>query len=454
MLLLLTGSGEDDARNFAESIVLAHGGENIEPTEMRHHQVEQNEPNVAFSLQGLERFAAVVRQCDAKRPLLEFHFDDAPDMRLVVCDEHVVRLGGTSHERSNQGGDVVSIAPKLAEELADICAGRHENDQDGLVRENGNDRETRAVFEHRRLDVASMSGRTELVRRSDDRWDASRDIFRVESGGNLAVDQEAVVAQHDCGVHTFPLANGRHQVSNVRHYRFPSKVVAKLGLRNAEVKRLQSLELCQTRPYCSPLSPENMNPDIRRPTSKLIALAAAALSVIGVACGDFTGVPASLPTLTDSGTVYALNGAPPGAPTALHVFSGTLLPATAAFVFDVAFDIDAAGHVLIIPQRVVATGLSSSHTVGLQSVSGDFDAVASAPKSGYRADTTVVTVPGQVVLIQSSDPSACGISLTGSTLYGKVVVTAVDRVQKTLSLRYAVDPNCGFLSFAPGVPKD
>ena len=197
-----------------------------------------------------------------------------------------------------------------------------------------------------------------------------------------------------------------------------------------------------------------MNPDIRRPTSKLVALAAVGLAILGVACGDLTGVPASLPTVTDSGTVYALNGAPPGAPTALHVFSGTLLPATSAFVFDVAFDLDTAGHVLIIPQRVVATGLSSSHTVGLQSVSGDFDALTAAPKSGYRSDTTLITKAGQVVAVQSSDPNACGISLTGSTLYAKLVVTAVDVVQKTLSVRFAVDPNCGFVSFASGLPKN
>jgi hypothetical protein len=197
-----------------------------------------------------------------------------------------------------------------------------------------------------------------------------------------------------------------------------------------------------------------MNREIRRPTSKIVAIAVAGLAILGVACGDLTAVPASLPTVTDSGTVYALNGAPPGAPTALHVFSGTLLPATAAFVFDVAFDLDTAGHVLIIPQRVVATGLSSSHTVGLLSVSGDFDALATAPKTGYRVDTTLVTVPGQVVAIQSTDPNACGISLTGTTLYGKVVVTAVDLVQRTLAVRFAVDPNCGFYSFAAGLPKN
>jgi hypothetical protein len=88
------------------------------------------------------------------------------------------------------------------------------------------------------------------------------------------------------------------------------------------------------------------------------------------------------------------------------------------------------------------------------SVSGDFDALTAAPKSGYRADTTLVTAPGQVVAIQSSDPNACGVSLTGTTLYAKVVVTAIDPVQKTLALRFAVDPNCGFFSFASGLPKD
>lgn len=454
MLLFLTGGRENDARDFAKPVVVANRRENVEPTQVRHHQIEQHEINIRLALQRLERFSAVVRQGDAKRPLLEFHFDDATDMRLVVGDEHVVRLVGTSHERSNQSGDVFPVTPKLEEELADVRPGGNEDQKDCLVRKDRNDRETRAVFKHSGSQVAAANGRAEVVCGSDNRRYARRDIFRVEIGSDLAVDQQSVMPEHDGGVDTVALPDCRHKVSNVRHSWFPSKVVAKLRLRIAEVKRQQSLELCRALPYCSPLSPQNMNPDIRRPTSKIVALAAAAFAVLGVACGDLTGVPASLPTLTDSGTVYALNGAPPGAPTALHVYSGTLLPATAAFVFDVAFDIDTAGHVLMIPQRVVATGLSSSHSVGLLSVSGDFDALTSAPKSGYRADTTLITKPGQVVAIQSSDPNACSISLTGSTLYAKVVVTAIDVVQKTLSVRFAVDPNCGFVSFASGVPKD
>ena len=223
---------------------------------MRHHQVEQHERDVRLALQRLERLATVVRERDAKRALLELHLDDATDMRLVVCDEHMVRLVGTSHERSNQSGDVVSIAPKLGKELADVCSGRHEDEQDGLVRKDCNDRETRAVLEDGGLEIASMSGCTEVIRRSDDRRDARGDIFRVESRCDLAVDQQAVVAEHDGCVHALPLTNCRHQVSNVRHSPFPGKVVAKLGLRNTEVKRLQSLELCRVRSYSSPLSPQ------------------------------------------------------------------------------------------------------------------------------------------------------------------------------------------------------
>ena len=49
---------------------------------------------------------------------------------------------------------------------------------------------------------------------------------------------------------------------------------------------------------------------------KILALIAAIVAVAGIACGDLTGVPASLPTLADSTVVYAINGAPPGAPTA------------------------------------------------------------------------------------------------------------------------------------------
>jgi hypothetical protein len=187
---------------------------------------------------------------------------------------------------------------------------------------------------------------------------------------------------------------------------------------------------------------------------RIAALVGAAVIACAVSCGSLTGVPASLPTTSDSGLVYAINGAPPGAPSALHVFSGTLQPADANFAFDVAFDIDANGQVVVLPQRAVASGLATTHTVALQTVSTSYDALVSAPRSGYRADTALVTTVNRVIVVQSQDANACGVSLTGTTLYGKIVVTSVDVQARQLTIKYTTDPNCGFFSFAAGLPKD
>jgi hypothetical protein len=221
-----------------------------------------------------------------------------------------------------------------------------------------------------------------------------------------------------------------------------------------EVKSHQSLEQRHTPSYPSSLQLPQMIRRISTPKLKVLAFAAMTLVVGGLACGTFTGVPASLPTLTDSGDVYAINGAPAGAPTSLHLFSGTLLPADATFTFDVAFDIDTSGAIQILPQRAVASGLAPTHTVALQATTSAFDAVLSAPKNGYRADTALVAKLNQVILIQSNDANACGVSLTGSTIYGKLVILTADRATRKLTVRYTTDPNCGFFSFASGLPKD
>src|SRR5215213_7088201 len=200
--------------------------------------------------------------------------------------------------------------------------------------------------------------------------------------------------------------------------------------------------------------PNQMNRRIPRPLPKIAALVTATLVVTAVACGDLTGVPASLQTISDSGLIYAINGAPLNAPTSIHFYSGQRIAADANFFFDVAFDIDAAGNVVIMPQRAVASGLAATHSVALLKSDSSFASVQIAPKDGYRADTSLVTTPGVTVIAQTNDANVCSFSLTGSTIYAKLVVTSIDRVARTLTVKYTVDPNCGFRSFKPGVPKD
>lgn len=185
-----------------------------------------------------------------------------------------------------------------------------------------------------------------------------------------------------------------------------------------------------------------------------LVVSASVIVAFAAACSDFTGVPASLPTLTDSGTVFALNGAPSDAPTALHLYTGQRTPADASFSFDIAFDIDVDGNPVILPLRTVASGLTGAHSVGMQHIDQEFSTLETAPKSGYRADTALVTRVGQTIAIQSVDGGICGFSVTGTSIYAKLVVVSLNPNTRTMSIQYTVDPNCGFVSFLPGIPKD
>jgi hypothetical protein len=353
---------------------------------------------------------------------------------------------------------VFPIAPQLEEQLADVRARVEKHQQNGFGREHGHDGDTVAVLEDRGQQLAVARGRSEVVGRSDNGRDPRGDVVGVQTGAELTIDQQAIATQHDGRVDPFTLPNGSHQITNVRHPispgELPCKVVAKLEINIVEVKRDQSLEECPPRPYPSPLSSLNMNHRSLGLRSKIIALMAATVVAAGVACGDLTGVPASLPTLSDSTVVYAINGAPPGAPTALHIFAGQLFSADASFLFDVAFDIDASGHPVLLPQRAVASGLAATHTVGLQVATSAFETLTRAPTSGYRADTALVATPGVPVLVQTSDPNSCGTSLTGTVLYAKVVIRSVNVATRQMVVQFTTDPNCGFRSFLPGIPKD
>ena len=191
-----------------------------------------------------------------------------------------------------------------------------------------------------------------------------------------------------------------------------------------------------------------------------VALVAAALGVVGVvACGDPTGLQATFPTATDPLQLYTLNGAPSGAPNAVYLYGNqvvgtTAVRATPSFGFDIAFDLTSDGRIQLIPVRKVASTIANAPQVGMQVVSGSFDALTKAPSSGYKFDSTLTVNVGQVVAIEASVPAACTYSLNGTNVYGKLVVDSIRRTEGRLFARLTTDPNCGYRSFAPGTPKD
>ena len=100
----------------------------------------------------------------------------------------------------------------------------------------------------------------------------------------------------------------------------------------------------------------------RRALRRLLCVAAGVAAVS--ACRGLTSIDASFDNVSDTLSFFAINGSPPGAPTAINLFTGVPSHADQAFAYDLAFDIDTAGNVVLIPARQLATQFSNPYSVG------------------------------------------------------------------------------------------
>ena len=122
--------------------------------------------------------------------------------------------------------------------------------------------------------------------------------------------------------------------------------------------------------------------------------------------------------------------------------------------FDVALDIDGSGNAVIYPVKLVVATPGGSRPVGMQKVSGTFETVMEAPKTGFETDSALVMTRGEVVVVQSPHNGSgdiCQFAISPD-LYAKIAVDSVNLASRTLFLRMGFDPNCGFRSFATGIP--
>lgn len=187
--------------------------------------------------------------------------------------------------------------------------------------------------------------------------------------------------------------------------------------------------------------------------ARLAFLATMCLVVVLNACGDPTSLKANLPTSVDTLSVFALSGTPPSYPSGLSILARQRVRVDGFGAFDVALDIDAAGNAVVYPIKLVV-GAGGTRPVGLQKIAADFETVLEAPNTGYNNDLPVVLAPGETVAIQSAhngDRDICQFALS-PYLYAKVGLDSVDLATRTLYVRMGVDPNCGFRSFASGIP--
>jgi hypothetical protein len=125
--------------------------------------------------------------------------------------------------------------------------------------------------------------------------------------------------------------------------------------------------------------------------------------------------------------------------------------------FDVVFDIDESNRVLVHSARRVISFGAQVPQVGLQKVPGTFESITSAPVTGYTADTTIVASVGDVIVLESMHNSGqgdiCSFALEPN-VYAKISIDEVFLATRTIVIRFGYDPNCGYRSFAAGIPTD
>ena len=230
--------------------------------------------------------------------------------------------------------------------------------------------------------------------------------------------------------------------------------VAKLGTAKSEVKRGNRLNCHKLRGIIEEQPLQSLICLIYFMKARLALLATMFVVVILSACGDVAGVKAALLTSVDTLSVFALSGTPPSYPSGLALLQRQPVRVDGFGNFDIAFDIDADGNTIIYPVKLVVSSPGGARPVGLQRVATVFDSLAEAPKTGYQSDSSYVLTPGQTLVVQSAHNNSgdlCQFAVNPN-IYAKIAVDSVNLASRTVFLRMGLDPNCGFRSFATGIP--
>ncbi len=169
------------------------------------------------------------------------------------------------------------------------------------------------------------------------------------------------------------------------------------------------------------------------------------------ACSDPLANRATIDNQFIGAVVFPLGSGTIAGPAAYDVAARSSVRPDGNLGFDFAFDLDAQGRVVILPQSRVGASLTGNRLVGLQRASRPWSEVTEAPRSGYLFDSLVTLQPRETFLVQLQ-PAQCIYSL-GREQYAKFTVDSIVGPDRRMYLRGVINPNCGLRSFAEGLPK-
>ena len=164
---------------------------------------------------------------------------------------------------------------------------------------------------------------------------------------------------------------------------------------------------------------------------------------------------ASLPNATDANfidttTVWALRGTAVTDPSGFSVADRKAVRTDQSVAFDFAFDIDDSGQPVFLPLEVLGLGTVSGINPGLLVTSTPFDSIRTAVTNNYVTDDSIP------VVVASSYYARSRVICTTLAVpqYGKIEVLSVDQAERSVTFRYLVNNNCGYLGLEPGIPRN
>ena len=167
------------------------------------------------------------------------------------------------------------------------------------------------------------------------------------------------------------------------------------------------------------------------------------------ACGGDDLPVATVENFEDSTQLGAITGTAITVPSAFSIPDRQAIRTDRSSSFDFAFDI-VDGEARLLPLKYLGVSSGSGVNPGLQFTTIPFDSIRSAVKNDYVTDSAVVVKAGDVLFARSR------LVCTSLSVpqYGKLEITALDTVARTLRFRFLVNNNCGYASLQPGLPSD
>ncbi len=196
----------------------------------------------------------------------------------------------------------------------------------------------------------------------------------------------------------------------------------------------------------------NLPPIRTRLSRRFVPGALIVCAAIAGACDGPSQLAGQTRNATQPFFVHALSGSPLITSNAIAFPGRALTRVDGTFNFDIAFDIDAAGNVMLLAPELVGQNPAGNRLVGIFKASVSYDSLTAAPLGGYTVDSITVVQRGQAVAVQAQEPVCLSGNPAAPYLYAKIVIDSVDVVNRGIYGRTMIGGNCGYRQLIPGFP--